>query len=99
MKLSAATLEGAMRMVEKGIARSEIFKKWVYVCMYVFAIITAAGPIGYYLLKDLTSDEIAVTSLGFRGGALMAFITQELISQAYAKYHSHIGMAVTIVAF
>jgi hypothetical protein len=31
--------------------------------MYVFAIITAAGPIGYYLLKDLTSDEIAVTSL------------------------------------
>ena len=62
MKLSAATLEGAMRMVEKGIARSGIFKKRVYVCMYVFAIITAAGPIGYYLLKDLTSDEIAVTS-------------------------------------
>jgi hypothetical protein len=30
---------------------------------------------------------------------LMAFITQELISQAYAKCQSHIGMAVTIVAF
>jgi zinc transporter ZupT len=71
----------------------------MYVCMYVFAIITAAGPIGHYLLKDLTSDEIAVTSLGFRAGALMAFITQELISQAYAKYQSHIGMAATIVAF
>ncbi len=30
--------------------------------MYVFAIITAAGPIDYYLLKDFISDEIAVTS-------------------------------------
>jgi hypothetical protein len=38
-------------------------------------------------------------SLGFRAGALMAFITQEVISQAYAKYQSHIEMAVTIVAF
>jgi hypothetical protein len=27
----AATLEGAKRMVEEGVARSEIFKKWVYV--------------------------------------------------------------------
>jgi zinc transporter ZupT len=53
--------------------------------MYVSAIITAAGPIGhyYYLVKDLTSDEIAVTSLGFTAGSLMAFITQELISQAF----------------
>jgi zinc transporter ZupT len=86
----AATLEGAKRMVDVGIAKSEIFKKWAY----VFAIIAAAGPAGYYLEKILSNDQIAVV-LGFASGALMAFITEELIPQAFAKYQFHIGIAAT----
>jgi zinc transporter, ZIP family len=86
----AATLEGAKRMVDGGIAKSAIFKKWIY----VFAIIAAAGPAGYYLQKILSNDQIAIV-LGFASGALMAFITEELIPQAFAKYQFHIGIAAT----
>ncbi len=59
-----------------------------------FAIVAAAGPIGYYLVKPHTNDQIAI-ALGFAAGALMAFITEELIPQAYARYHFHIGIAAT----
>ncbi len=77
-------------MVEQGITRSKIFKKWAY----VFAIITAAGPAGYYLVEPLSNDQIAIV-LGFAAGAVMTFITEQLIPQAYAKYQFHIGIAST----
>jgi zinc transporter, ZIP family len=87
----SATLEGAKRMVDEGIARSKIVKQWTY----VFAIIAAAGPAGYYLERILSNDQIAI-ALGFASGALMAFITEELIPQAFARYQFHIGIAATV---
>jgi hypothetical protein len=54
----AATLEGAKRLVEQGIARSEIFKKWIY----IFVIITtAAGPVGYYVVNLLAMTKLLLS--------------------------------------
>lgn len=70
--------------------KSEIIRKW----MYVFAAVAVAGPLGYYLEKPLTTGQLSVI-VGFAAGALMAFITEELIPQAYKKAESHIGLSTT----
>ena len=45
-------------------------------------------------MKPPTNDQIAIV-LGFAADTLTAFITEELIQQAYAKYQFHIGIAAT----
>lgn len=86
----AATLEGAKRMQEKDKSRLDIIKKW----LYVFAPVALAGPIGFYLVRPLSNDELAII-VGFAAGALMAFITEELIPQAYKRAEVHIGLSAT----
>lgn len=67
----------------------------IYKWLYVFAPVAAAGPIGYYLVQPLTDDQVSII-LGFAAGALMAFITEELIPQAYKRAEVHIGLSATL---
>ncbi|HZD35376.1 MAG TPA: hypothetical protein VE130_09250 [Nitrososphaeraceae archaeon] len=85
-----ATMEGAKRMYEEGRNKGEILRKW----LYVFVPVAAGGPIGYYLVGPLTHDQLFLIS-GFAAGALMAFVTEELVPQAYHKVEVHIGLSAT----
>jgi len=87
----AATLEGAKRMQEKDKSRFDIIKKW----LYVFVPVALAGPVGFYLVRPLSNDELAII-VGFAAGALMAFISEELIPQAYKRAEVHIGLSATL---
>ncbi len=86
----AATLEGAKRMREAGKPSSRIIYKW----LHVFGLVSIAGPIGYFTVQVLTRPELSVI-LGFAAGALMAFISEELIPQAHEKAEVHIGLSAT----
>ena len=75
-----ATMEGSKRMVDDTRHNSKIFKQW----LYVFIIVTIGGPLGWYLEKPLNPEQLSMI-ISFAAGALMAFITEELISQAYKR--------------
>ena len=47
-----------------------------------------------YLVKPLTSNEVSVI-LGVTAGILIAFITEDLIPEAYRKANFHIGLSTT----
>jgi zinc transporter ZupT len=53
-----------------------------------------SGPIGFYLVGPLEHDQLFFIS-GFAAGALMAFVTEELLPQAYHKVEVHIGLSAT----
>jgi zinc transporter, ZIP family len=81
----SSTIEGAKRMYEEGIGsenikekRKKIIQQW----MYVFLLVSIAAPVGYYLVKPLSHGQISII-LGFAAGALMAFLTEDLIPEAY----------------
>lgn len=76
----AATLNGAKLMVEQGQAKSKVIKEW----LSDFAIVAAAGPIGYFLVKPLSAEHMSVI-IGFAAGTLMIFVSRELIPQAYRE--------------
>ena len=75
-----ATLNGAKIMLEKGQIKSKIFKEW----LLDFVIISAAGPIGYFLVKPLSREHFSVI-IGFAAGTLMIFISRELLPQAFKE--------------
>ncbi|MGZ5550977.1 MAG: hypothetical protein ACXW07_09500, partial [Nitrososphaeraceae archaeon] len=83
-----ATMEGAKRMVDDSKHNAKIFKQW----LYVFVIVTIGGPLGWYLEKPLSPDQLSMI-ISFAAGALMAFITEELITQAYKRVELHIGLS------
>jgi ZIP family zinc transporter len=84
----AATMEGSKRMFEENRQRFQTLKQWVY----IFVIISIGGPIGWYLEKPLSPEQLSII-IGFAAGALMAFITEELIPQAYKRAELHIGLS------
>jgi ZIP family zinc transporter len=93
----SSTIEGAKRMYEEGMAfenakekRKKIIRQW----MYVFLIVSIAAPLGYYLVKPLSHGQISII-LGFAAGALMAFLTEDLIPEAYKKSNFYNGIATT----
>ncbi len=93
----SSTIEGAKRMYEEGMGsenikekRKKIFQQW----MYVFLIVSIAAPLGYYLVKPLSHGQISII-LGFAAGALMAFLTEDLIPEAYKKSNFYNGIATT----
>jgi ZIP family zinc transporter len=93
----SSTIEGAKRMYEEGIGskntkekRKKIIQQW----MYVFLIVSIAAPLGYYLVKHLSHGQISII-LGFAAGALMAFLTEDLIPEAYKKSNFYNGIATT----
>ncbi len=93
----SSTIEGAKRMYEEGI-RSETIKEKrkliIQQWMYIFLIVSIAAPLGYYLVKPLSHGQISVI-LGFAAGVLMAFITEDLIPEAYKKSNFYNGIATT----
>lgn len=84
----AATMEGAKRMVDVSTRKLKIIKPW----FYIFVIVTIGGPLGWYLEKPLNSEQLSMI-ISFAAGALMAFITEELIPQAYKRVELHIGLS------
>jgi ZIP family zinc transporter len=72
---------------EKG---KKIFQHW----MYVFIIVSIAAPLGYYLVQPLSHAQISVI-LGFAAGVLMAFLTEDLIPEAYKKANFYNGISTT----
>lgn len=82
-----ATMEGAKRMVDDS-KHNLIFNQW----LYVFVIVTIGGPLGWYLEKPLNPEQLSMI-ISFAAGALMAFITEELIPQAYKRVELHIGLS------
>jgi zinc transporter, ZIP family len=94
----SSTIEGAKRMYEEGIGsenikekRKKIIQQW----MYVFLLVSIAAPVGYYLVKPLSHGQISII-LGFAAGALMAFLTEDLIPEAYKKSNFYNGIATTL---
>jgi ZIP family zinc transporter len=92
-----STIEGAKRMYDEGMGteskrekRKKIFLHW----MYVFIIVSIAAPLGYYLVQPLTHVQISVI-LGFAAGVLMAFLTEDLIPEAYKKANFYNGIYTT----
>ncbi len=86
----AATVDGAQRMFSKGMTRSRIFKRW----FVDFAIVAPAGLVGWYLVKPL--DEGVGVIIGFAAGALLVFVTVDLIPKAYREEKWHIGLSTTL---
>lgn len=86
-----ATMEGAQRMLDRKRKKTELLTKWIY----VFIIVSAAGPIGYYLVKPLDPSHISII-IGVAAGALISFVTEELIPQAYEKAEYHIGLSCSL---
>lgn len=86
----AATVDGAQRMFSEGMTRSRIFKKW----FVDFAIVAPAGLVGWYLVKPL--DEGVGVIIGFAAGALLVFVTVDLIPKAYSEIRWHIGLSTTL---
>ncbi|HEU5172717.1 MAG TPA: hypothetical protein VFT83_04235 [Nitrososphaeraceae archaeon] len=84
----AATMEGAKRMVDVSARKLKIIKPW----FYIFVIVTIGGPLGWYLEKPLNSEQLSMI-ISFAAGTLMAFITEELIPQAYKRVELHIGLS------
>jgi len=83
-----ATMEGAKRMVDVSKRKSYVLKQW----FYIFIIVAIGGPLGWYLEKPLNSEQLSMI-ISFAAGALMAFITEELIPQAYKRVELHIGLS------
>jgi zinc transporter, ZIP family len=93
----SSTIEGAKRMFEEIIGSENIKEKRKIIIqqwMYVFLIVSIAAPLGYYLVKSLSHGQISII-LGFAAGVLMAFITEDLIPEAYKKSNFYNGIATT----
>ena len=86
-----ATMDGAQRMFDKGMQRSKIFKKWIV----DFVIVAPAGLIGWYLVKPLGEGGVGGI-IGFAAGALLVFVTVDLIPKAYSEENWHIGLSTTL---
>ncbi len=86
-----ATMDGAQRMFDKGMQKSKIFKRW----LVDFLIVAPAGIIGWYLVKPLGEVGVGVI-IGFGAGALLVFVTVDLIPKAYREENWHIGLSSTL---
>lgn len=86
-----ATMDGAQRMFDKGMQRSKIFRKWIV----DFVIVVPSGLIGWYLVKPLGEGGVGGIT-GFAAGALLVFVTVDLIPKAYSEENWHIGLSTTL---
>lgn len=86
-----ATMDGAHRMFDKGMQRSKILKRWIV----DFLIVAPAGVIGLYLVKPLGEAGVGGI-IGFAAGALLVFVTVDLIPTAYSEENWHIGLSTAL---
>jgi len=89
-----ATIDGTKKMIESEISKIEIIKRW----SYVFFAVIIGGPIGYFLSINVSHSILSSIS-GFAAGAIISFVTEELIPDAYKKVNWHIGLSAAFGLF
>jgi zinc transporter ZupT len=80
-------------MINSGVSTRAVFKRW----NYVFAAVAIGGPIGYFIARPANPDLLSVI-VGFAAGALVSFVTEDLIPEAYKKVEWHIGLSQLLVS-
>jgi zinc transporter ZupT len=60
-----------------------------------FCKVALAGLIGWYLVKPLGEAGVGGI-IGFAAGALLVFVTVDLIPKAYSEENWHIGLSTTL---
>ncbi len=90
----AATIVGTRELVGEGESKRQIMKKWTI----AFISVAIGGPIGYFF--GLHVDKIFSSIIfSFAAGALVSFVTEELIPDAYRKVNWHIGISASLGLF
>jgi ZIP family zinc transporter len=84
----AATIVGTRELIAENESKRKILKRWAT----VFIFVTIGGPIGYFLTLFLNEYYLSIV-FSFAAGALMSFVTEELIPDAYRKVNRHIGLS------
>jgi ZIP family zinc transporter len=90
----AATIVGTRELIAENESKRQILQKWAT----VFVFVTAGGPIGYFLTLFLNEYYLSIV-FSFAAGALMSFVTEELIPDAYRKVNWHIGLSACLGLF
>ncbi len=90
----AATIVGTRELIAENESKRQILQKWVT----VFIFVTIGGPIGYFLTLFLNEYYLSIV-FSFAAGALMSFVTEELIPDAYRKVNWHIGLSACVGLF
>lgn len=89
-----ATAVGTRQLINEGKPRKEVLRKW----FFVFTVVFVGGLIGFFL--PLVFDERLLSVIfGFAAGALVSFVTEELIPYAYKKVSWHIGLSAALGLF
>jgi ZIP family zinc transporter len=87
-----ATVVGTRKMLdEEEKSKQEVTRKWAY----VFIVVAIGGLIGYFLVRPLDERYLSII-FGFAAGALISFVTEELIPEAYKKVNWHIGLSAAL---
>ena len=90
----AATIVGTRELIAENEPKRKIVKKW----SVVFIFVLIGGPIGYFLTLLLNDYYLSII-FSFAAGALMSFVTEELIPDAYRKVNWHIGLSACLGLF
>ena len=90
----AATIVGTRELIAENESKKKIVKKW----SVVFIFVLIGGPIGYFLTLFLNDYYLSII-FSFAAGALMSFVTEELIPDAYRKVNWHIGLSACLGLF
>jgi ZIP family zinc transporter len=90
----AATIVGTRELIAENESKRKILQKWAT----VFIFVTVGGPIGYFLTLFLNEYYLSIV-FSFAAGALMSFVTEELIPDAYRKANWHIGLSACVGLF
>lgn len=89
-----ATIVGTRELLAEKESKKQILQKWAT----VFVFVTIGGPIGYFLTLFLNEYYLSIV-FSFAAGALMSFVTEELIPDAYRKVNWHIGLSACVGLF
>jgi ZIP family zinc transporter len=89
-----ATVVGTRELIAEAESKRKIIQKW----SMVFVVVLIGGPIGYFLTLLLNEYYLSII-FSFAAGALMSFVTEELIPDAYRKVNWHIGLSACLGLF
>lgn len=89
-----ATVVGTRELINEGEGKTKVLRDW----FKVFLFVSVGGPIGYVLTIFLGDYYLSII-FGFAAGALISFVTEELIPDAYKKVNWHIGLSAAFGLF
>ncbi|MGE3398355.1 MAG: hypothetical protein AB7I49_03700 [Candidatus Nitrosocosmicus sp.] len=89
-----ATAVGTRQLIHEGKPQKEVLRKW----FLVFIVVFAGGFIGFFL-PSVFDERLLSVIFGFAAGALISFVTEELIPYAYKKVSWHIGLSTALGLF